>query len=76
MRTDKLYLADIVEAAARVSEQLAASHPEIPWRDMAGFRNIAIHAYFAVDWKIVWRTATEDVPMLQTQIQSILDPAF
>lgn len=40
---------------------------------MIGFRNFAVHAYFAVSWPIVWVTATEDVPMLAEQVTAILD---
>ncbi|MDK9704213.1 MAG: DUF86 domain-containing protein [Sulfuritalea sp.] len=61
----------IGEAASRISAELAAQHPEIPWSDMAGFRNIAVHAYFSVDWRIVWTTATQDVPALALQISAL-----
>ena len=43
---------------------------------IAGFRNIAVHAYFAVDWGIVWVAATEEVPELARQVQGILDQEF
>jgi uncharacterized protein with HEPN domain len=62
----------IGEAAARVSEELKARHAEVPWSDIVGFRNIAIHAYFSVDWGIVWITATKEVPELAIQIRAIL----
>lgn len=62
----------IGEAAARISAELKARHPEIPWSDIVGLRNIAVHAYFSVDWEIVWATATEEVPQLERQIEAIL----
>jgi len=42
------------EAVKRVSEELKAAHPEIPWADLAGFRDVLIHQYFRVDLAIVW----------------------
>ena len=42
------------EAVKRVSEELKAAHPEIPWADLAGFRDVLIHQYFRVDLEIVW----------------------
>ena len=62
----------IGEAAARVSAELKAQHPEVPWSDIVGFRNIAVHAYFSVDWGIVWTTATEEVPHLASQVRAVL----
>jgi uncharacterized protein with HEPN domain len=41
-----------------------------------GFRNIAVHAYFVVDWSIVWETATQDAPRLQRQVLEILKTEF
>jgi uncharacterized protein with HEPN domain len=62
----------IGEAATRVSPELKQAHPEVPWPDIAGFRNIAVHAYFSVDWSIVWNTATRDVLTLRDQVTAIL----
>lgn len=66
----------IGEAAARLPEELCQRHPEIPWSDIVGFRNIAIHAYFAVDWSIVWVAATEEAPLLRRQVVEILVHEF
>ncbi len=44
----------------------------MPWADIVAFRNFAVHSYPAVDWIIVWTTATEEVPVLRRQIASLL----
>lgn len=62
----------IGEATKLVSVNLKAQHPGIPWQDMAGMRNKLIHAYFGVDLKTVWLTATLDIPPLQEKLQQIL----
>jgi uncharacterized protein with HEPN domain len=62
----------IGEAAAHLSEEFRDTHPQIEWRDIVAFRNIAVHAYFAVQWDIVWATATDDVPMLRRQVLEIV----
>jgi uncharacterized protein with HEPN domain len=62
----------IGEAAARLPRSFTEQHPRIEWADIVAFRNIAVHEYFAVDWKIVWVTATEDVPLLREKIKALL----
>ncbi|MBN2501747.1 MAG: DUF86 domain-containing protein [Anaerolineales bacterium] len=66
----------IGEAAARVSKDLQAKYSEVEWPDIIGFRNIAVHEYFAVMWEIVWETAVTDIPKLRNQIEGILEADF
>jgi hypothetical protein len=40
----------IGEAAARLPQAFREAHPQVEWRDIVAFRNIAVHAYFAVQW--------------------------
>jgi uncharacterized protein with HEPN domain len=65
-------LAVIGEAAARVSEDLRGRHPEVPWPQIVAFRNILVHAYFGIDWDIVWRAATNRCPVLRDQVAALL----
>lgn len=69
-------LSIIGEAAARLSEGFRASKANVPWREIIAFRNIAVHAYFAVDWEMVWRTATDDAPALREAVAEILKQEF
>jgi len=62
----------IGEAASHLSQEFFDKHPQIEWRDIVAFRNIAVHAYFAVQWDIVWATAMDDVPVLHQQVLKIL----
>lgn len=63
----------IGEAANHLSPQFRSRYPHIPWEDIIGMRHIVVHGYFGVDIDVIWRTAKEDVPVLQQQIQQILD---
>jgi uncharacterized protein with HEPN domain len=66
----------IGEAAARLSDDFQKRHPEIEWADIVGFRNIAVHAYFTVQWSIVWVAATQDAPELRDKVAHILVTEF
>jgi len=62
----------IGEAVAHLPDEFHQQHKEIPWIDIVGFRNIAVHEYFVIDWNIVWTTSTQDVPILRQQIAELL----
>jgi len=62
----------IGEAAARLPAEFRQCHPQIEWADIAGFRNIAVHEYFALDWSVVWVAATQDAPDLRRKVAAIL----
>ncbi|MCC7207773.1 MAG: DUF86 domain-containing protein [Anaerolineae bacterium] len=59
------------EAASRVSAELRAAHPDIPWPAITGMRNRLIHAYFAVDIDRVWETVSLSIPSLISQLETI-----
>lgn len=44
----------IGEASNRIPKEITDNYPEIPWRQIVGFRNIAIHEYFRIDLNIIW----------------------
>ena len=62
----------IGEASKNVSLELKELYPEIEWKMMAAMRDKLIHRYFQVNWKIVWNVLTTEIPILQVQIEKIL----
>ena len=66
----------IGEAAARLSVEFRDRHPEVAWPQAMGLRNVAVHAYFSVDWGTIWITAIQDVPALRSQVAAILADEF
>jgi len=61
------------EAASRVSPELRAAHPEIPWRLAISTRNRLIHAYFDINLDIVWTTVTQALPKLLGMLEAVLE---
>jgi uncharacterized protein with HEPN domain len=62
----------IGEACARISPELRERHVDVPWPDIVAFRNILVHAYFGIDWEIVWYAASVQAPELAGRIERIL----
>jgi uncharacterized protein with HEPN domain len=62
----------IGEATKNIPESFRNIHPEIPWRSMAGIRDKLIHDYIGINLKVVWKTATEDLPLLMFKFPKFL----
>jgi len=62
------------EAAKRVSVELRASHPEVPCRQISGFRDVVVHEYARVDLQEVWRIVREDLPTLVALPEPLIPP--
>jgi uncharacterized protein with HEPN domain len=65
-------IGEAVNHINRMAPEFIAQHPELPWADMRDMRNVVIHAYFAVQLQVVWRTVQEDLPKLKQQIDQLL----
>lgn len=64
----------IGEAAKRLDETYRSSHPEIPWRALAGLRDVLIHQYEGIDLAKVWLIVERDLPGLRKAISALLPP--
>lgn len=61
----------IGEAANKIPSEIQIENPEIDWRAIVGMRNIIAHGYFSIKSGIIWKTITEEIPILQGQIKKI-----
>ena len=77
MRDAVLYrLLLLGEIASALPESLRDRYPDVAWRHIRAFRNLAVHRYFVVDWAVVWQISQEEVPVLEEQVMGIMRAEF
>lgn len=59
----------IGEAAKRLSDEFTRAHTEVPWRRLAGFRDVLMHQYMGVDVGEVWNAIERDLAGLKGVIE-------
>lgn len=62
----------LAESTQRLSEEIKSTEPEIPWRQIAGFRNTLVHGYLDIDEKLVWVVIEDDLPGLKEAISRMI----
>ena len=57
-------LQTLAESSLRLSVEIKLTEPQIPWRELAGFRNVIVHGYLGIDLAAVWLVVEHDLPAL------------
>ena len=80
LQTDQMLLFAVIraievlgEASNKVSEEVRAANPNIPWKAIVGMRNRLIHAYFDVDTDMVWETLQLEIPAVLIDLEMLLN---
>jgi uncharacterized protein with HEPN domain len=67
------HLMIIGEAVRGIDPAVRTKYPAVPWRQVAGMRDILVHDYFRINHEIVWETVEKHVPALKIEVERILD---
>ena len=62
----------IGEAVRGLDPAFRQQHPQVPWREIAGMRNMLVHDYGRVNLNIVWETVATQIPQLKREVEAIL----
>jgi uncharacterized protein with HEPN domain len=62
----------IGEAVEQVPEEVRSDYPEIPWKAIAGMRDLLVHTYWKTDLSLIWQVVQSDLPVLNQVVVKIL----
>ena len=72
LRAIERSLSILGEAAKRVPDDVRGRWPSVPWRAMAGLREVLVHDYFGVDLGVLAQVVAEELPALKQQLTEII----
>lgn len=61
----------LAESSQRLSEEAKAAEAQIPWRAIAGFRNILVHQYLGLDMDAIWNVVEKELPPLRAALERL-----
>jgi len=78
LKADRMYqkaivmsLINIGELSKSFTDDYLAAMPQIPWKAIRGFRNIASHQYEIIDFDDVQKTIRDDIPILKAALEAM-----
>ena len=61
----------IGEAVKNIPEEIRKKYPRLPWKEIAGFRDVLSHSYFGVSIEKIWNVVENDLTELEKQIRKV-----
>jgi uncharacterized protein with HEPN domain len=65
-------LINIGEMVKLLTDEIKRANPLIPWRSIAGLRDVTAHSYQTLRMEDIWETVVTDIPKLQEQVRELL----
>jgi uncharacterized protein with HEPN domain len=63
----------IGEAVKNLPMAFRSKHPDIPWKQIAGMRDILTHQYFDVDLALTWKVVKHELPSIKKRISTLVE---
>lgn len=64
----------MAESSQRISAEIKKQYPEIPWKNISGFRNILVHDYLGVDLDVIWSVVDQELHPLELVLTEMMLP--
>lgn len=63
----------IGEASGGLSDKITGKFSNVEWPVLKSIRNVLVHEYFGIDYKIIWNSIHNKIPELKQIIEKILE---
>lgn len=63
----------IGEAVKNIPQEIKNRYPDIPWKSVAGMRDILIHEYWGIDLNLTWEVATKEIFEIKRKMLVIME---
>ena len=60
------------EAVKNIPQEIQIKYPNIPWRNMARFRDVLAHHYFGINLETIWDVVENELPTLMTELNTAI----
>lgn len=64
-------LQTLTESSQRLSAAAKALEPDVPWRELSGFRNVIVHGYLGLDLDVIWSVVARELPALGAALERL-----
>jgi uncharacterized protein with HEPN domain len=61
----------IGEAVKKNPDEIRSQYPQIPWKDIAGMRDVLVHSYWRIDSRVLWSTVQDGIPLLKPVVTEL-----
>ena len=58
----------MAESTQKLTSELKATYPSVPWKKLSGFRNVVAHNYLGLNMERIWAVVKKEVPLLKSQV--------
>jgi len=65
----------IGEACKQLPQYVKDDNPSVPWRGIAGMRDVLVHQYAGINLKALWDAVKNNVPELKKAVEKMVEPS-
>jgi uncharacterized protein with HEPN domain len=62
----------IGEVVKNLPNEFREKHSDVPWKSIAGLRDIIVHQYLGINFSRIWDMVVDELPTFKKQIEQLI----